>query len=880
MHRRSIGWLAAGLLAAPAFVDCGSDDEPSRASPPDAGTDADAASPYDDDTGRLAHCDFEPAPEKSSAPAPAPGPLQAGVASAYLELPIGVPMGGYGARSTTFGGAGADMKVDDRAARFATRFIPSVGAHDTPRIDAVALEAGGEKLVLLRTDAILITETALFGIENAIASDGSMRGRVIVTASHTHASWSNWLPSFSLVPGIDTPKKELFDRAVAAHADVAKSALAKLEPARIGFAVDMNADPDSTLSHDRRGENDTIVGPDGNTAGKDKDHAVWAMRLDRADGSPLAGVLAFPLHGTRGTEENQLASSDAPGGIQRALSQALGYPVFHVQGAAGDVSPGGPAGRVACPDGKRCLDAPNLEIVGALAAETFGPMISGITTHDALALEVVTRTFYVGRAGVVTRPDGRELFYPPPGDYLPDRVVFDDDGVLATPLDEFNAAHGAALCGEAGAGIVAIPGTSGLPAYGSCNDVEKLAPTVAGLYEIPPFQTPICDTARTTASAVRFDVGDGEPLLLLTIPGEPTAPFAAYLRGRSPAGADRTLIVGYGQDYIGYVLTAEDWLAGGYEPSLNVWGPLEGEIILDGIVGAAQIAWSPEREDPESGTSRFTAFPFPPSTPVTPVVTSDHGTVPSTLPSALFLPDTTALPATAQPAPTIPRAAGIARFVWLGGDPAVDYPRVVVEREIAPGSFAPLVDALGNPATSAEGAVFLTYTPDPIADENPSHHYYAASWQAVPPDAFALGEPERPYALPLGNYRLSVTGRARAASGTVDYTVASQPFQVVAAPLASATAQRSVTSILLGALLGDAPGLRALRAGPSDQAVPLIGPWNVTVTFADTTTATATVTPNPDGTGSLSLTATEVTQATSVELRDPAGNGGSIAVTD
>jgi hypothetical protein len=145
---------------------------------------------------------------------------------------------------------------------------------------------------------------------------------------------------------------------------------------------------------------------------------------------------------------------------------------------------------------------------------------------------------------------------------------------------------------------------------------------------------------------------------------------------------------------------------------------------------------------------------------------------------------------------------------------------------------------------------------------------------------FSLGALDRPYSLPLGGYRLRVTGRARAASGTVDYTVTSETFQVVAAPLASATAQRAGTAIELGALLGDAPGLRALRAGPSDQAVPLIGPWSVTVTFADSTTTTATVTPNPDGTGSLSLAAAQVTQAVSVDVRDSAGNGGSITVTD
>lgn len=864
--------LALGLmLAAPLFVECGGDD---------GGSPAKTTSPYDDDSERLAHCEFEPAPVREAGGVAKPAPLKAGYATGRLELPIGAPMGGYGARSTTFGGKGASIAVDARAPRFATRFIPSVGTHDVPRIDAIALESDGEKLVILRVDAVLVTETVLFAIEQALAPDGSMRGRVIVTASHSHSSWSNWLPSLSLVPGIDTPRKELFERAVTAHADVARAALAAMEPARIGFKVDPHADPDDAISHDRRPLNDDIVGPDGNTAGKDKDHTVWALRIDRANGTPLAAMFAFPIHGTRGSEENPLASSDVPGGIQRALSESLGYPVLHVQGAAGDVSPGGPTCRNACPDGKRCLDAPNIEVVGALAAQMFGKLVSSIETRDSLALEVVTRTFYVGRAGVVTRPDGRKLYYPPPGDYEPDGVVLDDSGAAATPLDEFNAPSGAALCGESGGALVPIPGTFAIPAYKSCNDVAKLAPAVSGLYQLQTTETPICDTARATASAVRFDTGDESPLLLLTVPGEPTAPYAAYLRGRSPAGPEHTLVLGYAQDHIGYVLTAEDWLAGGYEPSINVWGPLEGEMALDGILDAAELAWTPKREDPEKGTSRFNKFPFPVFPAVTPVVTSDHGSVPSSVPPTLFLPDTQTSLASAQPESTVPRVTGAARFVWLGGDPAVDFPHVVVERESSPGKFEPLLDARGGAASAASGAVFVSYTPDPISDPAPGHHYYVATWQPVPPDAFSFEAPGRPFSLPLGHYRLSVTGRAHTASGDVDYAVVSQPFEVVAAPLGAATAKRSGSSLEISAMLADAPGLRALRAGPSDKGVPLPGPWKVTLKLGGGTSKKVDVEPTAEGKGSVKLTSAEISNAQSADVRDAAGNGGEVPVTN
>lgn len=838
-------------------------------------------SPYDDDTERLTHCEFIPAPKREPGPPPTPGALKAGIGSRYVKLPIGTPMGGYGARSTTLLGKGKSIQVDDRATRFATSFIPSAGSHDVPRADAIALEAGGERLVLLRGDSVFITEDVVFAVEDALAPDGSMRGRVIVAASHSHSAPSNWLPSYTLLPGIDKPLSQLFKRAVTAYADAARDALSKMQPARIGFALNPQSDLAQAISHDRRGQNNSMLGPDGNDAGKSKDHVAWAMRIDHSDGAPMAAVVSFPIHGIIGSEKNPLFSSDAPGAIQKSLSHAMGYPVLHVQGAAGDCSPEYVSGRSQCSSASRCLDIPNLEVVGSRAEQELRPLIESIETRDTLALEVVTRTFYVGHAGVVKRPDGRELFYTPPGDYFADGEVFDADGVLLSPIDEFNTGAGAALCGGQGLGIVPMPGVGVVGAYGSCSDVGKLAPAVAEFFDIPPdVETPFCDTVRSTSSAVRFDTGDDAPFLLVTAPGEPTAPYAAYLRGLSPAGKDHTLLLGYAQDHVGYLLTAEDWLFGGYEPSINVWGPLEGEMVLQGVIDAAKIAWTAEREDPEAGTSRASAFPFPPAAVVSPVVTNDHGTVPSSLPSTIFLPDTVEVPNQGQPAPQVSRAVGAARFIWLGGDPDVDYPDVSVEREVKPGAWELVKDGADAFASSLSGAVVLTYTPEPLKDPNPSQHYWAATWQPVPPAPYSLAAPYAPFALPLGKYRFVVKGAAQIASGAQVYAVTSAPFEVVAAPLATASAKRSVTGLTLTAQLGSAPGLRALRRKNSDSEIPLLGPWNVKVVFDDATEKTLTVEATDSGEGSLALTASELQRATNVEIRDQAGNGGVVAVTD
>lgn len=806
------------------------------------------------------HCAYESPPSRAALPPLAPTKIRAGVASEVIPLPIGAPIGGYTGRLR---GAGGAALADARARRFTTGFNPTVGMHDAPRVDALAIETGSEVFVLVRADVPYFTDGTLFELERAAAPDGALRGRIMIAASHSHAGWGGFQPTLVLMLGSDKPRKEFADRVVGAMAKAVKDAMAKLEPARIGFAIEKNFDPGNTVTRDRRPDNDTIVGPDGNTAGKSKDPILWAMRVDRADGTPMTALVNLAVHGTVGSDSNPLVSTDAPGAIARALSSELGYPVLHLQGAAGDISPVGDEGRKNCPDGVHCLDMPQLEVFGARAAALVAPLVKGITTGPEAAIEVVTRSFYSGRNAKVARPDGRVLSYAPASeDYEPDGVIFDESGKIATPIDEFNSVGGAGQCGKAGAGSFSpMPNTAGMGVYSSCLDVTRAQNLVLSFFDLPGNRpVPFCDTTRVMATAVRFSGTTSGDYLMLTIPGEPTAPFAAYLRSRSPAGSDRTLLIGYADDHAGYMLTAEDWLAGGYEPSINVWGPLEGEIIMDGILEAAKLAWSPEREDPEAGSSRFVDYTYPAAGPLNATATPDRGTPVTTAPDGMWWPDTADANAPLG-ATSVPRAVGVARFAWNGGDPLVDLPEIVVEREGTPGIVA----------SSRDGAVVLTYTPVPLRAASPTHHVFGATWQVVAGEPYSLKEPARPFALPLGRYRFSVRGTAKEGP----YTVASPWFDVVAAPLAPASsATRAGSAISIRALLGNAPGMRALREKVSDTDVPLRGPWTVVVTAADGTKQTLTVTPGADGVGNVPVTA-----ATSVDVRDAAGNGGVLSIS-
>lgn len=826
--------------------------------------------PWDDDTTRLGHCAFEPAPPRDARPPRDPAPLSAGYGTAILKMPIGTPLAAYGDRVIALGNSDPP---DDRAARWATAMTPSVGTYDALRAEALALRSeGDEPLVLVRVDAGFITEGVLFAVEEALASEFESRGRILITASHSHAAWAAWMPTMHLVPGADTPRRELLDRAVSAIREAAEAALANMVPATMGIAIDDAFDPDGDITRDRRNENDEVIGPDGNVAGRGKDPVVWALRVDDADGNPIVGVVNLAVHGTVGDGANPLAGTDATGAVARALEATVGYPVMHFQGVTGDVSPAIDEGRGSCPAPTRCYDVPGLETFGAKAAAATAPLLEGIETEAEVAFEMVTRSFPVGRGGVVTREDGRELYYlPPDPEAIPDFVLFDDDGMGASPFDEFNTNGGAGLCGANSPTPAPLPASVGLSdPYNSCINLDTGAEFVLSIFEMPTPILPECQSVRATGAALRVSGLSSGDWLLIGIPGEPTAPYAHYLRNRSPAGPERTLLVGYTDEYTGYMLTVEDWLSGGYECSTNIWGPREGEQVLTALVDAADIAWTPEHEDPEAGTTRFVDFEMPLEDAVAPIATSDHGTA-AAADAQLWWPDTTE-PVATQPAAAVERAVGVARFAWHGGDPAVDSPEVVVERlsgtqwEAVPG------------ASSQRGTIVITYTPAPLESDTPTTHIYAATWQPTAVGPFT-GDPTAPFALPTGTYRLAASGQALAGDDLEAYAITSAPFDVVDAALHSdSTLTVEANTLVITALLGPAPGLRALRVGASDGLVPLAGNCTVVLQLDDASTLSEEVTPDENGRAVIALDAATLGRVVSAEIRDVAGNGGVLTL--
>src|SRR5438874_2161344 len=69
------------------------------------------------------------------------------------------------------------------------------------------------------------------------------------------------------------------------------------------------------------------------------DPEVGVIRIDEADGKPLACIVNYGCHPTVLGPGNKLASPDYPGSTRKIVEQVTGSTCFFLQGGAGNVGP-------------------------------------------------------------------------------------------------------------------------------------------------------------------------------------------------------------------------------------------------------------------------------------------------------------------------------------------------------------------------------------------------------------------------------------------------------------------------------------------------------------------------------------------------------------
>jgi hypothetical protein len=817
------------------------------------------------------HCTFEPlAPNAHAGSTVTPGPLMAGAAEVVLDIPVGTGLGGYTDRARVLAGD----PVDNREVAISDTWSTTVGVETRPMVKAVALKVGDETVVWLKLDAIFAYEEWVYDLESRLGPE--YRGKVLISTSHSHSAWSQFTGHSPLKVGSGEYRGIVHQRFTDANETAARAAIAALQPAKIGIYSAIDFDPTDAVSHERRGENDELPG------GNRKDDQLRLIRLDTAAGDPIAIIPIFGMHPTLNDSDNSLASTDAVGGLERALEERFDRKVvvMHVQSAGADVTASGHGG-LDCnihpgAEGDPCFVWLKAEGHGRAAASILMDAwtAAGTAMQDQLALSMVTRSIELGPYAQTYQLRGGALTYAPFDlTRTADGRVWNGDQLIS-PIDEYNAPVGAALCEgtEAMFPAAAMPGVDGLPVYGSCLRLDEAAAVlgpVLGL-TLPDISVdhPACATTRTTISALRL--GD---YLVGTIPGELSVLLSDKVRASSPIDAAHTIAVGYSQGHIGYCMTPEDWLQGGYEPSVTFGGPLEAEYVAEKLALLMPEALAATRPDAAAGGATRVVIPVPvddlPQDRPAPMA----GSVPATVSEDLWM--RAGRPATAQPPAQVARVSGIATFVWLGDDPLTRTPLVTLEREVTAGSgtFAPVLRQSGRAVS--DGDLILTHAPVPLVrvGTNPQQHLWGVEWQVVPwrGAASGLDTLERRGGVPLGRYRFHVAGDG--------WNLDSSPFEVVAGTL-TVSAQRTGNVVSVASNWNAPRGYRLLDMSLSSNVpVPLIG-QSVTVTgFAGAVTVGAPQTLTTDGQGRVMADfGAAAATLTRVEIADGMGNTGTASL--
>ena len=810
-----------------------------------------------------------------------PGTPSAGVGEVGLDLPVGSPLGGYSARCDYLGGSGS---VDRRDSAYIDTFSPSIGIQTRPAAKALWLENGDQDLVVVKVDLIYSFDELVEAVEDRLeaATGRELDGRVVVTASHSHAAWANFSDQMSYYLGGDKYNEEVFQRLVGSIEAAALAAWSSRQPASIGVGMARDWDPDNQIYSDRRGDNDALAFFDDIPAGSYKDPNLWLLRVDTAGGEPLGVFYSFGMHGTTLGDDNAMASTDSTGGIEAALEEWYDHPVVvaHWQGGAGDASPRG---------GDR--EYARLESLGDRAAGLIYDLWAATpTSTDPVALETVTRAIPEELDQIAVTRDGTvDLRYAPfDPDLVPDDLVYDDNGALLSPIDEFNVEFGGAFCGalDMGAFIGDLGTGSTVYPYNTCVDVGVMTDVIRVWFDIPEeeMSLPLPESMRANATAAR--VGplpilepDGttstDDVMLAFFPGETTALYTEQFRRRASdeLGFAHAFPIGYAQDHEGYLLIPEDWLLGGYEPNINILGPLQGEHIMEGVLQMAADHLLTDLVEPQDpmGIWQPTSYLDRDLPSRAPDETPDAGTAwaaDEPLPAELVLP--IAVTPEAAPPSEVARVQGIAQLAWMGGDPGVDSPEVRLERQVG-GAWEPVTTAAGRPITSDMHDILLVHLPVPISPaEDDQQHLWWASWQVV-------GHVWDRAAVPDGTYRLAVTGQ-RYVGGADTWPWPAETYELASDAFSVGPAEISVTGAdgtWAAWIAAPAWGYRLIDSEGSSQSANPVRDLTITWVLSDDSTITEAV----DGTisgGVTTFTAPPPEDAVVLEVSDAGGNLGRL----
>ncbi len=208
---------------------------------------------------------------------------------------------------------------------YGSREHPSTGVHDPLYLKIVCLDDGKTRFFLVSADICEFYRGYLYEslLDTITKTLDISREHFVWTTTHTHSGphvseknreYQTWLEK-TLIQGVVKAEKSLV-------------------PARFGYENGI-----ALANMNRRvwyphGEVNL-----GKNPAKPMDRNLGVIKIEKSDGTPLALVVNYAMHGTAMYARNYQISADAMGTATQYVEDRLGIPVLFVNGAAGNLDP-------------------------------------------------------------------------------------------------------------------------------------------------------------------------------------------------------------------------------------------------------------------------------------------------------------------------------------------------------------------------------------------------------------------------------------------------------------------------------------------------------------------------------------------------------------
>ena len=215
----------------------------------------------------------------------------------------------------------------------------STGVLDPISHRIVAMDDGRAQFLIVSTD-VCVFSPAIYDemAARVLKETGIAPARFWWTVTHTHSApeigppglYEVLLKGRSNHPPDTQYTNEIMDKLLGG----AKEALSRLAPARVATGTGMALANINRRARDVDGKISLGLNPDGPV-----DRQIGLIRIENGDGTLLALIANYAMHGTVLGGQFMKISGDAQGTVANYVEKKLGAPMLYINGAAGNIAP-------------------------------------------------------------------------------------------------------------------------------------------------------------------------------------------------------------------------------------------------------------------------------------------------------------------------------------------------------------------------------------------------------------------------------------------------------------------------------------------------------------------------------------------------------------